>query len=276
MQLPRFLIIGAAKCGTTSLYHQLNQHPQVYLPAVKEPTFFSEHGVGTWGKGLDWYRSLFADAGDDQISGEASTSYTKAPWYGDAAAKIHQTVPDVKLIYMVRDPVDQIISHYEHMLFAEQVSGNLTQNLMNNDFLIKVANYKEQIALYAELFPRQQILVLVMENYIKNNSETFNTICDFLGIDKVTVPLRQSNARRQRKILKHPVLKRFKKVSKMSPNERQKELPNWMLKPQAKVKPMDKHVDFIHDSLSDDLQEFADYWELDISAWRLPDRTSQR
>jgi hypothetical protein len=275
MQLPRFLIIGAAKCGTTSLYHQLNQHPQVYLPAVKEPTFFSEHGVGTWDKGLDWYRNLFANAGDNQISGEASTSYTKAPWYGDAAAKIHQTVPDVKLIYMVRDPVDQIISHYEHMLFAEQVSGNLTQNLMNNDFLIKVANYKKQIALYAELFPRNQILVLVMEHYVKNNSETFNLICDFLGIDRVNVPLRQSNARRQRKILKHPVLKLFKKISKMSPNERQSNLPEWMLKPQAKVRPLDKHVRYIHDNLADGLLDFADDWQLDINDWKLSGRTSQ-
>ena len=275
MQLPRFLIIGAAKCGTTSLYHQLNQHPQVYLPAVKEPTFFSEHGIGTWDKGLDWYRSLFANADDNQIAGEASTSYTKAPWYGDAAEKIHQTLPDVKLIYMVRDPVDQIFSHYEHMLFAEQISGNLTQNLMKNDFLIKVANYKDQIAHYACVFPRKQILVLIMENYVRNNSETFNSICDFLGIDKVTVPLRQSNARRQRRILKHPVLKRFKKISKMSPNERQNTLPEWMLKPQAKVRPLDKHVRYIHDNLANGLLDFADDWQLDINYWKLSGRSSE-
>ena len=77
------------------------------------------------------------------------------------------------------------------------------------------------------------------------------------------------------KYLKHPVLKRFKKISKMSPNERQISLPEWMLKPQAKVRPMDKHVKYIHDNLADGLLDFADDWQLDINDWKLSSRTSQ-
>ncbi|MDA3935096.1 MAG: sulfotransferase [Gammaproteobacteria bacterium] len=269
MKLPHFLIIGAAKCGTTSLYLQLRQHPQVYLPDIKEPTFFSERGIGTWSKGLEWYSSLFTDAADDQIRGEASTSYSKAPWYGDAAEKIHQTIPEAKLIYMVRNPVSQIVSHYEHMLFAELVKGRLTRNLIKKNYLIRVANYREQLDCYTKLFPSTQIHVVVVESYIQKNIEAFKKICDFLEIKTIKKSLLQHNARRERKILRHTLLKHVNKASAMTAYERQKALPNWMLKPQAKVTISRKNINYIKETLADDLHAFANTWKLDISEWNL-------
>lgn len=267
MKLPAFLIIGAAKCGTTSLYHQLSQHPQVYLPNIKEPTFFSKNGVGTWNRGLNWYSSLFAEMNDQQIGGEASTSYSKAPWYGDSAENIKRIIPKVKLLYMVRDPVKQIISHYDHMLFSELVSGSLSDNLKKSDYLIKVANYAFQMDKFTKIFPKNQIHVITLEQYTNQNFLIFSQVCNFLGIEPIKTNAVRQNSRNQRMILKHKLLKHLSNASNMSPNDRQTLLPKWMLKKQSKSSVKKSDINHIHYHLKHDLLRFAEAWGLDISAW---------
>ena len=143
--LPNFLIIGAAKCGTTSLYYQLKQHPQVFMPDTKEPTFFSERERGQWKRGLEWYESLFAARNNEIALGEASTSYSKASAYEDAPRLIAATIPEVRLIYLIRDPIAQILSNYRHLLAFEGCRHSLEDVLKGHSFLTDLASYDRQI-----------------------------------------------------------------------------------------------------------------------------------
>lgn len=182
--LPNFLIIGAAKCGTTSLYRQLQLHPDIFLPPrVKEPTFFSEHGVGTWKRGRRWYQSLFANWRGERAVGEASTSYTKAPWYGDAPEKIHSLVPNVKLIYMVRDPFAQIYSHYRHMTYFDKLECSLEDALKCDTFLVSVASYAMQISRFLNFFRKDQILLVPFEEYCRQPVRKAQQVCEFLEVN---------------------------------------------------------------------------------------------
>ena len=112
-RLPSFLVIGAMKAGTTSLYHYLHAHPQVFMPSIKELDFFV--AGGNWGRGLHWYQKQFAGAGPGAVAvGEASTMYTKYPSVDGVPERIAAHLPEVRLVYVVRDPIDRIRSHYRH------------------------------------------------------------------------------------------------------------------------------------------------------------------
>lgn len=266
-RLPDFLIIGAAKCGTTSLFEQLGQHPQVYTPAIKEPTFFSSHGVGTWDKGLEWYQSLFSEAQPDQITGEASTSYSKAPWYGDAPEKIHQIIPDTKLIYMVRDPLAQILSHYQHMDYDELDTRSLQERVVNDDFLLKVASYADQLEQFLPFFDKNQIQVICLEHYIDNNAEVMSKLFGFLGISEhPTQPIRE-NARRQRQILRWEWLKRVPQIKRMTPFERQQQLSSWLLAPQQKIQLHSNLKNQLYPRLSPQMQALKTQWGIELPNW---------
>jgi len=101
-RLPDFIIIGAAKSGTTSLVQHMLQHPRIYISDPKEPCFFDENE--NWKMGIDWYSSLYINAKEDQICGEASTNYTRWPQVMNVPAKIKSIIPNVKLIYLLADP----------------------------------------------------------------------------------------------------------------------------------------------------------------------------
>src|SRR6266568_8270036 len=112
MPLPNFLIVGAMKSGTSSLWSYLRSHPQVFMPDMKEPMFFVEKK--NWSKGLDWYRGLFDDAGEAVAIGEASQPYTMAHSFPGVPGRIVSLIPDVKIIYVLRHPVERMRSHYLH------------------------------------------------------------------------------------------------------------------------------------------------------------------
>ncbi|MFC1759697.1 sulfotransferase domain-containing protein, partial [Planctomycetota bacterium] len=108
--LPNFMIIGASKCGTTSLWEYLNRHPDVFWANPKEPMYFNWELKRP--REIEWYASLFADAADKQAIGEATTSYTYAPHTAKVPQRIHQLLPDCKLVYILRPPVARTYSHY--------------------------------------------------------------------------------------------------------------------------------------------------------------------
>src|SRR5688572_6261293 len=111
--LPNLIIIGAQKCGTSALHHYIHLHPEICMSAQKELNFFIESG--NWSKGLAWYESNFGGkAGKAKIYGEASPNYTDYPGTREVPERMHGIVPDVKLIYMVRHPIERIISQYIH------------------------------------------------------------------------------------------------------------------------------------------------------------------
>ena len=106
--LPNLLVIGAGKCGTTSLHYYLGLHPQISMSYVKELNFFvKEH---KWRRGVKWYQSNFS--GSARIYGETSPAYTNYPVFSGVPERIYSTLPLAKLIYLVRDPLKRIFSHY--------------------------------------------------------------------------------------------------------------------------------------------------------------------
>ena len=111
-RLPDFIIIGAMKSATSTLHNQLSAQPGIFMSTPKEPNFFSDDEI--YSRGLSWYKGLFSDAKPDDICGESSTHYTKLPDYPDTIARLKSAVPQPKLIYVMRHPIDRLVSHYIH------------------------------------------------------------------------------------------------------------------------------------------------------------------
>lgn len=108
--LPNLIVIGAHKCATTSLHYYLGLHPQISMSREKELNFFIKER--NWYKGIEWYKSNFTTKA--MIYGESSPNYTNYPFFMGVPERMCSVVPEAKLIYIVRDPIDRVISHYVH------------------------------------------------------------------------------------------------------------------------------------------------------------------
>ena len=199
-QLPNFIIAGAAKAGTTALWSHLANHPEIALAKQKEPRFFSEEpgeldaGIpsqlgdrlmrgGTYQKGWDWYRSLYTLDESIRVTGEASTIYFVAR---DAPGLIQQASPSVKLVFLLRDPVARLYSHYwqEHKLGLElpEFSEMVKTDHPRFRFYCRTSHYRENINRFLNLFERDQLLVLTQSGLKANPRETLDRVLRFLEL----------------------------------------------------------------------------------------------
>lgn len=174
-----FMIIGAQKCGTTSVATQLAQHPDVCFSRVKEPGYFNR--VQEWQSEIDSYHKLFS-AKDDQICGEASTMYTFSPEWEGTHARLNSYNPDLKLIYMMRNPIERVISNYSHNLVRGIVKESPEKIVLSDPAYINRSKYWMQIEPYLGLFTENRIRLIVFEEYISNQQLTLDQIAPFLGI----------------------------------------------------------------------------------------------
>src|SRR3954454_1582153 len=142
--LPNLIVIGAAKAGTTSLHHYLDLHPQIAMSRWKELDFFSKEFDRD---GLRWYESQFADA---PVRGESSPSYTRHPENPGAAARMASVVPDAKLIYIVRDPVDRYVSSSRSTRHALGKRSRALDGDLESEQAFHTSHYAVQLALYLE------------------------------------------------------------------------------------------------------------------------------
>jgi hypothetical protein len=201
--LPDFLIIGAQKSGTTSLYDLLSQHPHVERAALKELNYFDRY----FEKGIEWYRSQFPLPKPNEerklITGEATPDYL---FYPDAAKRAAQVVPQARLIVLLRNPVDRAYSHYHHQIrkgretlsFEEAIEAEQARlrgeiDKMPEDELPTSSNrkrflylsrglYVDQLLRWSEFFAKDQMLVLKSEDFYKNTLQTLKVIQDYLGL----------------------------------------------------------------------------------------------
>jgi hypothetical protein len=181
-KLPSFFIIGAMKAATSTLWEQLTVQPGIFLCTPKEPNFFSDDDQ--YSKGIEYYRNLFVNAEQEDIVGEASTHYTKLPTYPDTIDRLSQDIKDPKFIYIIRHPVDRLISHYIHEWSQGIISCDIDQAVSEFTELIEYSCYYKQIRPYIDLFGKNKIL-LVFFDQLKNNSQSeLERICYFLGYDK--------------------------------------------------------------------------------------------
>ena len=189
---PDFLIIGVQKGGTTSLFHYLKQHPQIKLPQNKEVHFFDLH----FNKGMLWYISWFPLKFSSKkfSTAEATPSYIRSK---ETAERIKSKIPDIKLIALLRNPVDRAYSHYQMEYRKKREDKNSFEaaiedeykylstgnelNSLKTNYLI-AGWYEQQLKTYHDLFPSKNILVLKSEELNSKPLETLNKITEFLEI----------------------------------------------------------------------------------------------
>jgi hypothetical protein len=179
--LPTFLIIGAMKSGTTSLYEYVRTHPDVFMPKKKEVDYFAEEL--NFRRGERWYRANFADGRWARAIGEASTSYTKYPHYAGVPTRIAALLPRVQLVYVIRDPIERIRSQYLHELLLDQVSAPFEVAVRKHARYVDFSLYAMQIEQYLECFPRGQLLIVHAEQLRHDRQRTMLEVCSFLGIE---------------------------------------------------------------------------------------------
>ncbi len=199
--LPNLVIIGAQKCGTTALHYYLVQHPQVSMSQPKELNFFIEEL--NWKKGEEWYRGHFDP--EARIRGESSPDYTAHPWYPGVPERMHSLIPDAKLIFVVRDPVERIRAQWIHNYSNRAQDKPLAPAVVEpGSTYIPRSSYAMQLERFLEYYPLSQILILDQDELLGRRRETLRWVFRFLGIDDgfwhrrfKTLSLETANRRRR-------------------------------------------------------------------------------
>jgi hypothetical protein len=184
--LPDFLIVGAMKSGTSTLAHYLRQHDQLFLPSGEVHFFDKEE---EYRKGVPWYREQFSEADRTQTVGEKTPTYSYKPGVPE---RIHDTLPDVKIVWIFREPVSRSYSNYWHavragvelMSFKEAVQKE--EERTKEDFwrgYVDRSRYVEQIERFRAHFDLEQMHFTLFENLKSNAAEVLTGIFQFLGVE---------------------------------------------------------------------------------------------
>ena len=208
--MPNFLVIGAQKAGTTSLYHYLKQHTEVYMSPIKEPHFFASEGDDLDFRGplpqnpgkplavtdLEAYRALFAGVSSETAIGEASPSYLGNP---KAPDRIRHYIPEAKMIAILRNPAERAYSAYLHRVRDDREWLDFARALREEEARVKANStpgwyykragfYYPQLQRYYELFDREQIRVYLYEDLDTDPAGLLLELFAFLNVDETFVP----------------------------------------------------------------------------------------
>lgn len=198
-----FIIIGAHKSGTSWLHKCLEEHPQVCMPKSPpgystekkvEPDFFNDTQL-PWGvtdpeksnykKGLAWYASLFEHCDSTKLTGESSPIYFNAP---EVPERIYKDFPSAKLIVILRNPIDRLLSHYNYTKLNSQgggrVPGSFSDFIKSNE-VVALSQYYHFIENYLRVFPKDQLKVMIYEDIRTRPHEFMQEIYAFLNIDNI-------------------------------------------------------------------------------------------
>jgi len=204
---PNFFIVGAAKCGTTSLARYLDQHPQVFMSPVKEPYYFgSDLDMADYWRTCDPHRYffLFTKAGDAKAIGEASVWYLYST---QAAREIKSFIPDARIIVMLRNPCEMVYSLHGQFLtsfnaeivdFREALAAEADRR-QGKRIPVKahfpgglqytaVASFSDQVARYFDVFGREKVHVVMFEDFVGDTSGAYRKVLDFLNVDPSFTP----------------------------------------------------------------------------------------
>lgn len=201
MSRPDFFIVGAPKCGTTAMYSYLRQHPEIFMPFVKEPHFFGADLSSRYGRySRDQYLALFADALPSQRVGEASTWYL----YSKVAAReIREFAPGAQIIIMLRNPVDVMHAQHSQLLynrqenipdFAQALAAEAERTLgrrlppgpirRENLLYREMAHFAEQVERYLAVFGRDRVHVVLFDDLRRDAAASYRATLRFLGVNE--------------------------------------------------------------------------------------------
>jgi hypothetical protein len=180
LALPNLIIIGAQKCGTSGLHYYLGLHPEVSMSTPKELNYFIAER--NWGRGPEWYARHFDPAA--RCRGEASPNYTAFPQHMDVPERMSGVLPDARLVYIVRDPVERIAAHYVHNYAKRREKGDLRETLLHpNTSYVARSRYFSQLQRFLDHYDRDRILVIENTDLREDRAETLRKVFEFAGVD---------------------------------------------------------------------------------------------
>lgn len=275
-RLPDVLVAGAQKAGTTWLMRYLSRHPDVFCPP-KEVDFFSNGEI--YSRGVEWYREQFSTARTDQITAEKSPGYlyinSGQDFSAGIPARLHALIPEVKLIFTLREPVSRLVSALNHQIEKRRLSpGENFDQLLKEEMelgpssfgFVHTGLYADQISAYQALFPTAQIRIyLYDEDIAKNPDATLKDVSDFIGVplDQQEETSRRANRRmntRAAQYLNHhvPVLgPAISAIDRLLPRQRP-------------IGPSAQCFEALHAFYAPEIDRLETLINRDLSHWRMP------
>lgn len=272
---PDFVIVGASKAGTSSFSEMLEQHPQIELTRPREPNFFSCHYEKGWG----WYEERFPQPVDGGIFGEKSPTYTWAQVFPNVAERLVRDLPQAKLFYVVRHPLNRIVSRW----MQDRASGTLRKEddfnsavRRNVNGIVDTTRYMQQIDVYRRYFPDDRIKVVFFEELVAKPAEVMTEAFRYLGVDaefrlaKVSHHNRSLGKREDGKLLirlrhylprdtRHlPIPERVRGFARKVLKRRVQGRPSWD----------DRTRDWLRQELSEETKEFLRRYRGDENYWQ--------
>lgn len=296
MKLVNFMVVGAVKSGTTSIYNYLKAHPQVYMSPIKEPKFFQWDGeIRRFSTKLDDsiyqdsiktfedYKALFSGVKDELAIGEASVSYL---YNKDVPARIHRRFPEVKLIVILRQPAERAFSHYLHtkwlgyepLTFAEalaQENQRIDSNWGPSWHYKQQGFYAEQVKRYQALFDADQFKIYIYDDLRQDPINFMKAVYEYLEIDSAFIPdtNKQYNVRSfPQNQLVHQVMNKPNAikdtVKNIIPKGLRKNLGTWIKRKNSWKPELDPQLrDELTESYRQDILELQDLMGKDLSVW---------
>ena len=296
--LPNLIVIGAAKCGTTSLHTYLGDHPEVFATDQKELHFFiSERSWSTWERGLDWYRDHFRGGEGYPVRVESSPGYSYDEFADQVAARMSSIVPNVRIIYMIRDPISRIRSHYAEELFGGRLpptlplreiirsqgtgGGKIQRHFYGR--LVNTSKYWTQLVRYRKYFESDQILLVRTEGLESQPLQEMRRILQFIGVNDDAIPssVGQRLNRRTEKRLRvrdpaSPIrrLWGYDKLVDLIPSTMIEWYREWTSRDvdyKVLSRLHKRDINYLRDVLGPDIKRLEDALDFDLSDWGLLD-----
>ena len=196
-RLPDAIVIGSPKAGTSSFAKALRQHPEIFMYKSVEARFFDER----FDHGVSWYKDLFREAESSQIAMEKTPGYTEGSRSALFAERMAQTIPNAKLIFIARHPVERLISHCVQTVAnqRDQKLLSLPEMISKRPFILETSLYHERISDYLQFYDRSHIHLMLLDDLISNWDNTLAEALGFLGVDsQLSIELEKTNTRATR------------------------------------------------------------------------------
>ena len=276
---PNFFIVGGSKCGTTNISYYLNLHPKIFFSELNEPYYFckwdvpEEYNRNSMITNMEKYLDLFKNVKNEIIVGEASSPYLTCP---HASLEIKKAFPNSKILISIRNPIERSHSAYFSYQFMKPNEQNfmemiktheklISEKIFYIDSILESGFYTKNIKRYQEIFGKENVKVIIFEDYIKNTNQHIDSIFNFLGInDKIDLNEQSKGSYRVPKnFLSKSLLnnKNFRKVSTiLIPTVmRQKLGDKYFLKQVKKPQMLENERNYLRELYNDEVNELEKF-----------------
>jgi hypothetical protein len=276
---PNFFIVGGSKCGTTNISYYLNSHPKIFFSELNEPYYFCQWDIpekynrSSMITDMKKYLNLFKNVSTEIIIGEASSPYLSCP---HAASEIKKAFSDSKILISIRNPIERAHSAYFSYQFMKPTKQNFMEMIKNHEKLINEKTfyidsvlesgfYTKNIIRYQNIFGKENVKIIIFEDYIKNTVSNINSILNFLGINEKVDWVEQSKGSYRipkNKISKNLLNnKNFRKVSTiLIPTVmRQKLGDKYFLKQVKKPEMLENERNYLRELYNDEVNELEKF-----------------